>query len=185
MEDGYVVDEDSQIMQDPPELVEKPSKEKLSYFSIKKKNSDKVGFNVSLQESEKPSKTAPSSLITIDDKVKQEESKRNSVQIDLKSVDKELEQQVEINSVPNTDLPSNQEFDVKSSARNTFSSDLYEINDEKLKNTFSTTYENRPSQYEEIPKLCNSLVLMRKSDLVKARSKEFKSQKSCVKCLIF
>ena len=185
MEYGYVVDEDSQVFQDSQEISEKPSKENFRHLSITKKNSDRLALSLSLQELEKPAKAAPSSTTNIEVKTKQEESKRNSEKIDLKSVEKPLEQQPELNSVPNPDPASKQEFDAKSSARNTFCSDLYEINDDKIKNTFSTTYENRPSQYEENPKLCNSLVLMRKSDLVKARSKEYKPQKSCVKCLIF
>ena len=90
-----------------------------------------------------------------------------------------------MNSVPNSDLTLKQEPDGKSSARNTYFSDINEINEDKLKGTFSTTFERRLSEYDEVPKLSNSLVMIRQNDMSRSRSKDFKPQKSCSKCLIF
>ena len=154
------------------------------HFAIKKKNSDKL-CNTSLQDSEKSPKTTSPIIVAFEEKPKQEESKKIIEEIELKSSENPIEQQVEINSVPNTDLASKQELDDKSSARNTYFSDINEINDDKLKNTFSTTYERRLSQYDEVPKLSNSLVMIRQNELARRRSIDFKPQKSCSKCLIF
>jgi hypothetical protein len=203
MELGYIDDEDSGIIDHPPVQIEKSFNEKKGFFRKTKKKSDKIQASSSKQVSrrtsidinhpsdESLSSTTPQSMIIFNEekhierkgtgsKFEQPESKNNAK-------GDEIKKSAEINSSSedhsNPECPSSK-HSRKASDKQTIVSSEIDLPDDKIRNTFSTNSDLRPA-FEENSKLSNSLVMMRQKEIKKMKSKEYKSSKACVKCLIF